>query len=70
MSLLQPVSARADSARRRVLTMSWVIASISAVALPAAAQSFSPPVDTFNSAGVEISVSPVQQMSIVAHDLP
>lgn len=52
--------ARADKARRSILAMA-LIAGLST----ADAQSLLPPVDTFTADGIAISISPVQQMSVV-----
>lgn len=57
--------ARADAARRCVIAVAHLgMAGIAGLS-PVAAQSPLPPVDTFREAGIEVSVSQVQQMSIV-----
>ena len=57
--------ARVDHARRYVLPIACAIVTLSAMVFPAAAQNPLPPVDTFSAGGAAISISPVQQMSVV-----
>lgn len=66
MTYFNRASARAHEARRYVLTLACLGVLLHGSALSgAAAQSLLPPVDTFRFEGGEISVSPVQQMSVV-----